>query len=204
MFHGIITDSLTYQSSLHPAACITLAISDKAEGPFIPAKDYDPALYKQSTLVRYVWSNKGAQNSKIGYDSSFNTANENWENGFGCIDPEFVMDVATGQLMKYDIGGNECYALTYGSWKGGIALVYVDAKTFKPVNDKTGEELDAPLDSIEGNCGTLIAGGFGAAYEGAQLIYNSETGYYYIFVSMGDLNIEYRVGVGRSKELTGP
>jgi len=125
-------------------------------------------------------------------------------------------DVATGELMTYNIGGNKCYALTYGSWKGGIALVYVDAETFKPVatvagkstfNDQDyniGDEMDAPLDSIKDNAGVLLVGGKGAAYEGSQLIYNSETGYYYIFVSMGDLTYEYRVGVGRSKNIEGP
>lgn len=204
MFHGIITDSLSSGGVIHPAACISMSIADKPEGPFIPATKYAPDLYKNASLVRYVWTNVGAQNSMIGYNDCNNSAGDNWLNGFGCIDPEFVTDVATGELVKCDVAGNECYAMTYGSWKGGIALVYVDAATFKPVNETTGEEMDAPVDSIKGNCGTLIVGGAGAAYEGAQLIYNSETGYYYIFVSMGDLNIQYRVGVGRSKEMKGP
>ncbi len=216
MFHGIITDSLSYGRSFHPAAAITLAIADRPEGPFVPAKEYDPALYSNSTLVRYVWSNRSAQNTEVGYWGCYNTAEASWDNGFGTIDPEFVLDVATGKLMRYKIGGNECYAMTYGSWKNGIALVYVDAKTFKPVAStsgtstfngkqyRTGDEMDAPLDSVAGNCGVLVAGGKGAAYEGAQLIYNSKTGWYYIFVSMGDLTFEYRVGVGRSKKIEGP
>ncbi len=216
MFHGIITDSLSYARGFHPAAAITLAIADKPEGPFIPAKEYDPGLYANSTLVRYVWSNKSAQNTEVGYWGCCNTGEAGWNRGFGAIDPEFVLDVATGKLMTYKIGGNECYAMTYGSWKGGIALVYVDAQTFKPVAVKSGtstfngkqyrkgDEMDAPLDSVDGNCGLLIAGGSGAAYEGAQLIYNSRTGWYYIFVSMGDLTFEYRVGVGRSRKIEGP
>ena len=216
MFHGVITDSLTYGASVRPAACITLAIADRPEGPFIPATEYDPDTYSNSSLVRYVWANKGAQHSLIGYSGCYNEGMDSWNEGFGCIDPEFVIDVATGKLVTYDIGGNKCYAMTYGSWKGGIALVYVDADTFKPVasvkgkssfNDVTysvGDEMDAPLDSIKNNSGVLIAGGKGAAYEGSQLIYNSDTGYYYIFVSMGDLTYEYRVGVGRSKNVEGP
>lgn len=204
MFHGIITDSLSAGGAIHPAACISMSIADNPEGPFIPATKYNSDLYKNASLVRYVWTNVGAQNSLVGYNDSENSAGDNWLNGFGCIDPEFVMDIATGDLVKCDVGGNECYAMTYGSWKGGIALVYVDSTTFKPVNSTTGEEMDAPIDSLKANSGTLIVGGAGAAYEGAQLIYNSQTGYYYIFVSMGDLNIQYRVGMGRSKEITGP
>ena len=216
MLHGIITDTLTYSAGKHPAAAITLAIADKPEGPFIPAKEYDSQKYSNSTLVRYVWHNKGSQNTEIGYWGSYNTANASWANGFGAIDPEFVMDVATGELQKFKIGKNQCYAVTYGSWKNGIALIYVDAETFKPVaavsgtstfdgkQYRVGDEMDAPVDSIEGNCGVLIAGGKGAAYEGSQVIYNSKTGYYYVFVSMGDLSFEYRVGVGRSKKVDGP
>lgn len=205
MFHGIITDSMSLSNgTIHPAACITLAIADKPEGPFIPASRYDSKLYKNSTLVRYVWTNEDTQNSQIGYETCKNSAGSDWEHGFGTIDPEFVFDISTGKLKEFKIGKNTCYALTYGSWKGGIALVYIDSKTFKPVNQKTGEAMDCALDTIDGNFGIQLAGGMGAAYEGAQLLYNNETGYYYLFVSMGDLNIQYRVGVGRSKNIEGP
>ena len=204
MFHGIITDCLSSGYSLHPAACISLSIADSPVGPFIPAAKYDPETYKNSTLVRYVWTTSNAQHSQIGYEKSRNSGNGAWEFGFGAIDPEFVMDIDTGRLMEYEIGSTKCYAMTYGSWKGGIALIYVDAQTFKPVNQKTGAVLDAALDSLPDNSGIQIAGGVGSAYEGSQLIYSSKTGYYYIFVSMGDLNIEYRVGVGRSKKIEGP
>ena len=122
----------------------------------------------------------------------------------GGIDPEFVNDVATGNNVEYDIKGRKCYGFTYGSWKGGIALMYLDAVSLKPVNPLTGEELDVPADSVEGAFGKCIAGGYGASYEGAQVIFNSDTGYYYCFVSMGWLDWEYRVGVGRSKSVEGP
>ncbi len=82
--------------------------------------------------------------------------------------------------------------------------MYVDSVSLKPVNPADGTEIDAPADTVPGAFGTAIAGGFGAAYEGAQVIYNSENGYYYCFVSMGNLDWVYRVGVGRSKNVTGP
>ncbi len=206
MLHGIITGN---PPDVH--ACITLAISDSATGNFIPASQYDSDTYKTSTLVRYTWDNTAS-----GYTDSYNTANKSWNYGFGCIDPEFVYDVATGKLMTYTVGENSCYAVTYGSWKQGIAVIYVDSETFKPVctvegisaynniSYTVGDEIDAPIDSINGNQGTFLVGrdqsqNTDSAYEGAQLIYNSNTGYYYIFVSMGDLTYEYRVGVGRAQ-----
>ncbi len=206
MFHGIITGSTP---NVH--ACITLAISDSPTGNFRPASKYDSSTYKTSTLVRYTWDNKTS-----GFTDTYNTANRSWYNGFGCIDPEFVYDVSTGALMTYRIGSTTCYAITYGSWKQGIAVLYVDSQTFKPVctvagtslyGEKkaysVGDVMDAPADSINGNQGTFIVGRkqnmyTDSAYEGAQLIYNSDTKYYYIFVSMGELTYEYRVGVGRA------
>lgn len=140
---------------------------------------------------------------------------------FGCIDPEFVYDVATGKLMEYTIGGNECYAMIYGSWMSGIGLIYVDKISLKQVANtpfsyggksyNTGDELDIPLDeantsqssSSYGLCGVRIAGGYGAGYEGAQLFYNSETGYYYLITSCGGLDYEYRCTCSRSKTIDG-
>lgn len=132
------------------------------------------------------------------------SSTDNWAYGFGCIDPEFVTDMATGNIMRNKFGD---YYMTYGSWKGGIALITVDSETFKPTYvDSNGVHhvLEAPLDTEKEAVGKLLVGGEGASYEGAQLIYNSNTGYYYMFVSMGDLTYEYRVGVGRSKDIEGP
>ncbi len=131
-------------------------------------------------------------------------SSDKWAFGFGCIDPEFVIDMATNKIMTNKFGD---YYMIYGSWKGGLALITVDSKTFKPTyvdSDGKHHVLDQALDTIPGAYGIRIAGGEGAAYEGAQLIYNSDTGYYYLFVSMGDLTFEYRVGMGRSKNIEGP
>lgn len=150
-------------------------------------------------------------NNTASYDTAAESSSSatSWNYGFGAIDPEFVYDVADttsgSKLPKtYTIGSTVCYAMTFGSWKGGIALIYVDADTLRPV-DASGNVLTHPLDEeTMSTCFTRIGGGYGGAYEGAQLIYNGDTEYYYLFVSMGELNYEYRVGVGRSTSITGP
>ncbi|MCR5189052.1 MAG: glycoside hydrolase family 43 protein [Treponema sp.] len=227
MFHGICVGA---SDGSHHNASIAFAISTSAEGPFYPAQEAagkDPAIakilsdlgveYKQSMFVRYAFVDRGddpfEEESVTKYASlntgAYDTINRqeqdsgSWSGGFGAIDPEFVFDVANGSLMTYKIGGNDCYAITYGSWKGGIAVMYVDCISLKPV-DSNGRELDVPADNVEDAFGVIVAGGNGAAYEGAQVIYNSDTDYYYVFVSMGDLQWEYRIGMGRSKELEGP
>lgn len=227
MYHGICVGASDGQ---HHNAAIAFAVSKSPEGPFYPAhlaaeKDEEigkifselGVKYSQSILVRYAYvdrSDDPFEEESVTKFPSVNTGSydtisamtldsPSWSGGFGAIDPEFVFDAATGKLMKYKIGNNECYALTYGSWKGGIALMYVDSLSLKAV-DSRGMELDCPADSIENSFGYILAGGNCAAYEGAQVIFNSATGYYYIFVSMGDLQWEYRIGVGRSLNLEGP
>ncbi len=201
MFHGMMLDGLKDGDDPRPTAWIGLAISDKAEGPFIPAHKYDPATYKQSTLVRYTWSQRPTSTKVKGvnYRPCKNCAFYSWHDGFGAIDPEFVIDVATSEYMKDEFGN---YYMTYGSFKEGIALITVDGKTFKPAYK--GEVFDKPLDEIDGAWGKKVAGGFGACYEGSQMIYNSRTGYYYMFCSCGALEKDYSIRVGRSKSVTGP
>lgn len=228
LIHGIITDS---RAPGNPDAAIALTISSSPTGPFWPAAQAaakDPKVaevlsklgvsYKQSNIVRYTWYDRTweSDDKSISEQYCHNLANYDthtgeeadtaggWAYGFGGIDPEFVTDVATGKNVEYTIKGRKCYGLTYGSWKGGIALMYVDSVSLKPVNPADGSEIDAPADTVPGAFGKAIAGGYGAAYEGAQVIYNSENGYYYCFVSMGSLDWDYRVGVGRSKSVEGP
>lgn len=191
--------------------------------------------YEQNFLVRFV-AGGGASSTTIPSvtpsidgtavaEADFTkTANSR----FGCIDPEFVMDIATGEIKTYTIGSNECYAMIYGSWMYGISLIYVDTDSLKQVatiafSDGTtsyevGDELDIPLDeanyyyvtenskdaSTYGLLGERIAGGYGAGYEGAQLFYNGDTGYYYLITSCGGLDYEYRCTLGRSQNIKGP
>lgn len=204
MMHGIITDAMVVDGKKRPAAWIGLAISDSPTGPFKPAHIYDPQTYSSSTIVRYAWKAQDEYASSLNtayYDGKNNKYVEGygWSYGFGAIDPEFVYDMATGTLMTDAYGD---YYIIYGSWKGGIALMTVDNETFMPTLN--GQVLNQSADQVPDAFGKFIAGGNGAGYEGAQLIYNSDNQYYYLFVSMGDLNYEYRVGVGRSKNIEGP
>ncbi|MFA6936651.1 MAG: glycoside hydrolase family 43 protein [Treponema sp.] len=188
--------------------------------------------YAQSFLVRYAAGGGSGTATTTSVTPTIDGAavaspdySKTNNNRFGCIDPEFVYDMSDGNLMTYTIGSNTCYAMIYGSWMNGISVVYVDSDSLKPVATEdftdgnnnsisTGDELEMSLDeanyyayptstSAYHLIGTRIAGGYSAGYEGAQLIYNSNTGYYYIFVSMGDLSYEYRVGVGRCKTIDG-
>lgn len=242
MYHGVNAD-VAHTSGTNWASSIVLAIASSPLGPFYPASyvsSYSGSdsnvnaiktklenlgvSYSQNFLVRYSamsGKTRTANSSLDGNEIDNPDYSDSNNSRLGCIDPEFVFDIATGNLMEYTIGSNTCYAMIYGSWLYGIGLIYVDATSLKPVasaaftlNDvsyEVGAELDMSLDEANlsqnsgsyGLLGTRIAGGYRAGYEGAQLFYNSETGYYYLITSCGGLDYEYRCTVSRSSSIDG-
>lgn len=96
-----------------------------------------------------------------------------------------VCDTADGR--KYFI---------YGSFFGGIFIKELDKETGMPLN---------PDKHFQGKC---IAKKPHNSYidgpEGAAIIYNPDTEYYYMFLSYGWLGDDYDIRVGRCKEITGP
>ncbi|WHY01271.1 arabinan endo-1,5-alpha-L-arabinosidase [Neobacillus sp. DY30] len=96
------------------------------------------------------------------------------------IDPDIVID-EQGQAW-----------MVYGSYFGGIFITKVDSQTGKLVN---------PDDE-----GTLIAQRRNMNYgiEGPEIMFNPETGYYYLTVSYEWLEDTYNVRTARSKNITGP
>lgn len=86
--------------------------------------------------------------------------------------------------------------LIYGSFFTGIFIKELDVRT------------GMPKDADPRNQGSCIARKPENSYidgpEGASVIYNPETKYYYLFLSYGWLGDDYDIRVGRSKEITGP
>ncbi len=96
------------------------------------------------------------------------------------VDPAVFRDAA-GQLW-----------MTYGSYAGGIYILRLDAATGLPVAGQ--------------GYGTHLLGGNHAEIEGAYVIYNPTTKYYYLFTSWGGLAADggYNVRVCRSAKPEGP
>lgn len=78
--------------------------------------------------------------------------------------------------------------LIYGSFFGGIHILPLNAEGF-------------PTAFHEGEC---IAGGNHQAIEGAYVWYHAPSDRFVLFTSWGDLNEDYHIRVGYSKEITGP
>ena len=94
--------------------------------------------------------------------------------------------------------------LIYGSWHSGIAALQVDAETGKPTDLPlawgNNEEI-APYGKL---IATRQMGNRWQGSEGPEVIYNPETGYYYLFMAYDALDVPYNTRVVRSKNIDGP
>lgn len=122
------------------------------------------------------------------------TSDYNAYSRFNAIDPSYLI-TEDGE-----------HWLFYGSWHSGIAAIQLDpatGKTLKPLGDPwnigTGQtttygKLVATRDKSSRWQGS----------EGAEVVYNPETGYYYMFLAYDALDIPYNTRVVRSKNPDGP
>lgn len=105
--------------------------------------------------------------------------------GPNAIDP-FVINTPDGKKF-----------LSYGSFFSGIYLKELGGDGFPLNRDRASENYFGVCIAEKG--GSAIDGP-----EGSSILYNKDTGYYYLFVSYGWLGDTYDIRVGRSKEITGP
>ncbi|MEL7835081.1 arabinan endo-1,5-alpha-L-arabinosidase [Fodinibius sp. Rm-B-1B1-1] len=147
----------------------------------------------------------------IGLAESDDLSSNNWEDK-GMV----IHSVADGEETYDRDGGNDWSAyfkfnaidpsyvttpegehwLIYGSWHSGIAAVELDPETGKPYE----------LTDLE-DYGTKIAGRGNSRWqplEAPEIIYNEETGYYYLFLAYDELSVAYNTRVVRSENITGP
>lgn len=99
----------------------------------------------------------------------------------------------------YDKDGN--LWLLYGSWSGGIYMLELDKKTGLPmeIEDNQAEGIDAYF-------GKHILGYGNESCEAPYILYQEEQGYYYLFVSYGNITSDggYDIREFRSENVTGP
>ncbi|AVM52020.1 glycosyl hydrolase family 43 [Bacteroides zoogleoformans] len=121
---------------------------------------------------------------------------DDWANCYfkwNAIDPSYIID-KDGK-----------HYLIYGSWHSGIASIEIDANTGKPATVLpkpwgTANEI-APYGKL---LATRRMGNRWQGSEGAEIIYNAQTGYYYLFVAYDALDVPYNTRVCRSKDINGP
>ena len=95
------------------------------------------------------------------------------------IDSQIYQDPQTGQNY-----------MIYGSFWQGIHQLEMD-ENYNITTSGIGKCIESRISGIGGP-------------EGGYVIYNKDTGYYYLFSSYDDLNNTYNIRVARSRNITGP
>ncbi len=193
-------------SSTYCRSCIGYAVSKNVESGY---KYVDTVIYSGFTKVD-AYDKDSDNNKNVKYTDVmevYGTENVNdlrgeyfSDNGNGyntkafpnAIDPSIFFD-KDGKLW-----------MTYGSWSGGLWIVQLDPATGQVIHDyENSSEKDNFTDKYFGK---RIAYGNGASGEGPYIRYSDETGYYYLFATIGWLGADggYNMRMFRAENPDGP
>lgn len=193
-------------SSTYIRSAIGFAVSQNIEGPYVYG---GTVIYSGFTLdeqydadstVNKKWTNTNIQ-ALIG-NGTLEGMNPAWFNANGTYNNKQFTNAIDATLF-YDKEGK--LWMTYGSWSGGIFVLEVDPATGQPVYPgKDGATADGRM--IDRYFGTKISGGNYKSGEGPYIVYDSITGYYYLYVTYGGLAADggYNMRLFRSVNPDGP
>jgi len=174
-------------SSSYYASNLCYATSKSPEGPFkwqgaLIYSGFDKDTIKETDVLDYVSKEYAEENYMAGTGTYNNLGYPN------AIDPSIFHD-AGGKLW-----------MVYGSWSGGIYLLEMDEETGRVIHPEA--DPDNNVDPYFGKC--LLGGGH-VSIEAPYILYDSEAGYYYLFVSYGGLTRTggYQIRVFRSDKVDG-
>lgn len=143
-----------------------------------------------------VWEDKGfvlCSSSDKGMNEWARGSLTDWSGYFkwNAIDPTYIIN-KEGE-----------HWLVYGSWHSGIAALQVSADTGKPLGE-LGVPWDIPVSSTYGKLIYTRGNSRWQGSEAPEIVYNPETGYYYLFLAYDGLAVHYNTRVARSRSITGP
>lgn len=169
------------------ASNLCYGISDKPEGPFewqgaLIYSGFDKDTLAATNVLDYV-DEKTAVDTYIKGNKGYRY--EDWPNA---IDPTIFYD-ENGKMW-----------LVYGSWSGGIFVLEVDEATGDVIHPASD-----PANNVDAYFGKRIAGGGHESMEAPYILWDKDSGYYYLFVAYGALNREggYQIRVFRSDKPDG-
>ena len=201
-------------SSTYIRSVIAFAVSQNIEGPYEyvdcliysgftkeSAKDYNSnvdKIYTNTNIDELI-------DAKV-----LDGLSDNWFNGNTYYNNEKCPN-AIDPTVYPDTEGN--LWMTYGSWSGGIFTLQIDKTTGRaiyPGKDETkevvGEDGKTYSMRVDKYFGTQISGGYTLSGEGPYILYDKDSGYYYLYVSYdGFLAYKgYHMRLFRSKNPDGP
>lgn len=201
-------------SSTWRRSCIGLAVSKNIEGPY---EGIDTLIYSGITKTGAVdgnstrntaWSNDYLNfNELIALGSANGGIDEINEKWFKPGGNEYNTNYAPNAIdpCVFDGADGKSY-LVYGSWSGGLFVLEIDRKTGLVIYPGVDGKDEVSGNFIDRYYGTHIAGGNHQSGEGCFILYDEETGYYYMYETYGGLtsNGGYNMRLFRSKNVYGP
>ena len=170
-------------SSTWNASNICFGISDSVEGPYtwqgrIVCSGFDKRIAAQTDAAQVVgedWIKSRYLTLAGGYNF------REWPNA---IDPSVFYD-ADGRMW-----------MVYGSWSGGIFILEIDPATGYAIHPEADDAA-----GIDPYFGKRLLGGGHHSIEGPYILYDEAAGWYYLFVSYGELQAHggYQIRVFRSR-----
>ena len=165
------------------ASNLCFGVSDTVEGPYI----------WQSALIYSGFDKNNIQQTDVPLyaDEAWIKAHHltlaggyNYRECPNAIDPTVFFDA------------DQRFWLVYGSWSGGIFLLELDPATGLVIHPEADEAA-----GVDPYFGKRLLGGGHQSIEGPYILYDAESGWYYLFVSYGGLNTHggYQIRVFRSR-----
>ena len=174
-------------SSTWNASNLCYGISDTPEGPYqwqgvLICSGFDKDTISATDVLEYV-DEDYALNTYIKGNKGYRY--EDWPNA---IDPAVFYD-KDGKLW-----------MVFGSWSGGIFLLELDEATGKVIHPAAD-----PDNGVDAYFGKRLVGGGHESMEAPYIVWDDDSGYYYLFVSYGSLTREggYQIRVFRSENPDG-
>lgn len=174
-------------SSTWNASNLCYAVSESIEGPYewkgaLIYSGFTAETLDATDVAEYVDRDE-AKNRYIKKSNEYK-----FEDYPNAIDPTVLYD-AEGRLW-----------MVYGSWSGGMYLLELDSETGEVIHPQDDAE-----NRVDAYFGKKLMGGNHTSIEGPYIMYDEESGYYYLFVSYGGLAREggYQIRVFRSETIDG-
>ena len=172
---------------------IALATADNITGPYTYAGTIVYSGFTNSTEAAKTDYAKVTGSNNV--DSRY-LSNGSWNSAYGtnAIDP----------CVLYDKDGN--LWMSYGSWFGGLYMLKLDNSTGLRDYSYT---YPTKTNSSDQYMGIKISGGYGTCGEGSYIVWDEESGYYYLYESYCGLDATdsfsgYHIRMFRSNNITGP
>lgn len=166
---------------------VCMATADSAEGPYV----------FQGRLVDSGFTNKDVDQTTV-----VDVLSDGWKGRNYCSGTDYNSQAWPNALdpsVFYDENGR--LWMVYGSWSGGIFMLELDKTTGLPIRPK-----DDAANGVDAYFGKHILAYGHVSCEGPYIMYDQESGYYYLFVSYGALTSDggYQVRMYRSENPDGP